>query len=569
MPPLRALPPEGVDPASALELASAWGLSPPLAATLWALGLRSRDAAEDFLRPRLQDLSPPHAVRGLQAAVDAIMVALRSGHRIAIFGDYDVDGTTAAALLDEVLSDFGGDVHTHLAQRFHGGYGLSSAALERCLQSRPQLLITCDCGSTDHERIREARRRGIDVIVVDHHRVPDEPLEVLAFLNPHQPGCEYPYKHLTSVGLCFMLAAALRAAMQRQYDLRRCLDLVALGTVADVAPLDGDNRRLVRAGLQRLASTEARPGILALRRKAAGGESPPMTAREIAFRLAPRLNASGRLGDPRLSFNLLRCRDMQEAKALASSLEEINERRRGFDRKVSESAFAQVEARYPTGELPAGLVVAGEGWHRGVLGISAARLVERFQRPVLLLGIETGQAEGSGRAPKGFPLYDALAACEGLLERFGGHQAAVGLSVDRHRLDALQADFAEACAQRRAEAAAALEAGGATPGVELHPEHCPPPSAAELQLLEPLGGGSEVPIFRLPGAEVEDKRVVAGDHLKLRLRFGSHRISAFAANQASALASLPSRLTAIGPLAPDVWRNDGSVELTLQTWLAD
>ncbi|MBI4953736.1 MAG: DHH family phosphoesterase, partial [Myxococcales bacterium] len=273
-----------------------------------ALVRRGHGAGEPltrWLEPRLAHLTPPDAMADRTAAAERIAHAIRARERIAVFGDYDCDGMTATALLTEVVQELGGEAVALCASRFAGGYGLSTPALERVRATGASLLVTCDCGSTDHERLAVARAAGIDAVVIDHHLVPDEPLPAVAFLNPNRPGCGFPYKGLASCGLALSIAAELRRLCGRELDLRRWLDLVAIGTIADVAPLDGDNRILVRAGLARLCAAGLRPGLAALAARLPALLRP--IAEDVAFRVAPRLNAPGRLGDPALALELLLC----------------------------------------------------------------------------------------------------------------------------------------------------------------------------------------------------------------------------------------------------------------------
>src|SRR5580658_726755 len=313
------MPPPASEEAS--ELARALGLTRTTAAVLLARGFHDPIAIQRFLEPRLSHLSAPDTMKDRSEAVERIARAVRAKERICVFGDYDADGITAAALLTDVLRTLGAEIAPLLADRFDGGYGLSDRALDRILDVRPSLLITCDCGSTDHERLERARLAGIDVIVIDHHRVPDAPLPAVAFLNPHRPGCPFVYKGLASVGLALSVGAGVRAALGVALDMRRWLDFVAIGTIGDVAPLDGDNRPLVRAGLAVLARG-ARPGTRALIEIARCAAGPP-TGEDVSFRLAPRINAPGRLAKPDLSLALLLATSDVEARRIATEVEDL------------------------------------------------------------------------------------------------------------------------------------------------------------------------------------------------------------------------------------------------------
>ncbi|HJL24047.1 MAG TPA: DHHA1 domain-containing protein, partial [Polyangiaceae bacterium LLY-WYZ-15_(1-7)] len=408
--------------------------------------------------------------------------------------------------------------------------------------------------------VRVQERRGVDVIVVDHHLVPDEPLPAVAFLNPHRPDCGFPYKGMCSAGLVFSLGAAIRAELGARLDLRAWLDLVALGTVADVAPLDGDNRALVRAGLRLLASDRVRPGVAALKDSARIRRG-PMGAFDIAFRLAPRLNAPGRLADPTVTLELLRSRDPKEARRLAAQIEQLNDERKRIERHTTEEAIAQVEERY--GPSPThGVVAAGHGWHRGVVGISAARLVDRFDVPAIVIALEDGMGHGSGRTPEGFHLYEALAGCSEELERFGGHAAAAGLTIREERIDV----FREAFSAR----APRPEAGEALPLVDVELDAAYPlPTVEDLMRLEPLGEGNAQPVFAIRDAVVEESRIVAdGQHLKLTLRHGRKILTAFGRDMAHRIDELGDTVTAIGHLRPDLWRGRGALELSLEKLLS-
>lgn len=547
------------DPQAAAELGGRLGIGATIAQILLHRGITDGERAKDFLDPKLAGLSAPDAMRGRSEAADRIASAIARKERITLYGDYDVDGTTSTALLSGVIEALGGEVQAIAASRFEG-YGLSDAALARVKETRPGLLITCDCGSTDHPRLEDARKSGIETIVVDHHRVPDEPLPAVAFLNPHQPGCGFTYKGLCSAGLAFSVGAALRRTMKSDLDLRPFLDFVALGTVADVMPLDGDNRRLVRAGLARLGSGDARPGIVALRERAGVRPGMRLGGSDIGFRLAPRLNAAGRLGDASLTLQLLRSRSTDEARSIAGQIELLNEERKELQRRITEEAADAVRAR---GREPGGgIVVGSDRWHRGVVGIVAARLVELFEAPSIVLAIEGETAHGSARTTPGFPVFDAIAACRPLLLRFGGHQAAAGVTLAAARVPEFAEAFDAECRRLRSEG------HGGRPDraidVVLDGVRFGLPTATELSLLEPTGHGNREPRFLLEHAKVEDATSVGDGHLKLVLRVGDARVGAFGWDMASELSRVGGNVSVIGALRPDTYRGGENVELKIE-----
>lgn len=544
------------DPARAGELGRACGVSPALAQVLLNRGIAHEQSARFYLGPKLAHLTQPDAMADRAVAAARLAEAIRRRERIVVFGDYDVDGTTSAAVLSGILEALGADVRTLLANRFGGGYGLSDAALDRCLAERPRVLVTCDCGSSDHARIARARAAGVDVLVVDHHLVPAQPLEAIAFLNPHRPQCGFPYKGLCSAGLALSLGAALRTELKANIDLRDWLDLVALGTIADVAPLNGDNRALVRAGLALLGSEAARPGVVALREAAKVRPSTQLSAIDVAFRMTPRLNAAGRLGDPSITLELLRARSLVEARALALQIERINNERKELERHATAAAITQLES-VVVGR--ASIVAAGEGWHRGVVGITAARLVDRFERPALVIAVQGEHGHGSGRAPDGFPLHSALLRTSHLLDAFGGHDAAVGLSVRAERIPALREAFEHACAE--------LASGHGEPA-DVLVDACIDgnayvlPAASELALLEPLGEANPEPVFEAQG-ELLRAEIVGENHLKLALRVGARELSAFGYQLGELRPSLGARVRLFGHLRPDTYRGGDRVELRI------
>lgn len=544
------------DPVRAGELGRACGVSPVVAQVLLNRGLLESLEAKAFLQPKLAHLTQPDAMLDRARAAERLAEAITRREQIVVFGDYDVDGTTSTAILADVLEALGGRVQALVANRFEGGYGLSDRALDRVLDFSPRVLVTCDCGSSDGARVARARAAGVDVIVVDHHLVPPEPLQALAFLNPHRPECGFPFKGLCSAGLALSLSAAVRAQLKSNLDLRQWLDLVALGTIADIAPLHTDNRALVRVGLERLASDHARPGVMALRDAAKIRTGTHVSGVDVAFRLAPRLNAAGRLGDPAVTLALLRAKTLEEARGLALQIERLNNERKELERQVTSAAIEQVDL---DAHERHGLVAAAQGWHRGVVGISAARLVDRYQRPTLVIGLDGEFGHGSGRAPDGFPLYAAISRSRDLLEKFGGHDAAAGLTVRADRIDALRIQFEQACAELAVQRIEVEEVGV---DARIDGEGYRLPSASELVLLEPLGESNPEPIFEARGEVVRADEVGEG-HLKLSLRVGNRELSAFGYELAARRPAVASKVRVFGHLRPDTYRGGETVELRL------
>ncbi len=544
---------------SARELAERLGVTHTLAEHLRRLGHAGDEVTARFLEPKLRDLTPPDQMADRAAAAARIARAIRARERVVVFGDYDCDGITATAILSEVIEALGGLVTPLLASRFGGGYGVSEEALERILAVEPALLVTCDCGSSDHVTLRKAVARGVDVVVIDHHLVPEEKLPALAFLNPHRSECEFPYKGLASCGLALSVAAALRAELGAQLDVRRWLDLVAIGSVADVAPLDGDNRALVRAGL-RVLSEATRPGVRALLEVAGMDVGAPLTAEDIAFRLAPRLNAPGRLGAPDASLALLRARTLDEARGLAAQIEQQCVARREQQGRIIDEALEEIR-REGYAERPA-VVVGRQGWNHGIVGIVAGRLADDLKMPVLVIGFEGDVGRGSLRGPPGARLFDALGRVSDVLVRHGGHQAAAGLEVRFERLTELRARFEDSC--RALEFDAAQDE---LPPLALASGEDPAQVLKDLYRLEPCGLGNPAPTLSVDG-ELLVAREVKGGHLKLEVLLeGGRRLGGFGPNLGAEAETLGShagtrgRVQVIGSLRPDRYRGGGAVEL--------
>lgn len=543
----------------AFVLAREAGLSITAADLLHRKGHVAGEALARFLNPRLADLTPPDAMADRDACAERIVKAIEARERIAIFGDYDCDGITATAILTTILRALGAEVEPLLAIRDQGGYGLSTPALGRVRETGASLLITCDCGSSDHERLAAAKAAGLDVIVIDHHLVPAEPLPALAFLNPHRPECGFAFKGLASCGLALSIGAAVRKRIGIAFDLRPLLDLVAIGTIADVAPLDGDNRVLVRAGLAALAQNP-RPGLRALAEYAKLDLSRPLTGEDIAFRVAPRLNAAGRLGDPKLALALLLAETPEEAQPLADALEQVQTDRRQIQERILAEATSQIE-RGGLADAPA-IVLAHEGWHAGVVGIVAGRIASEYGKPTIVVGLDGETGRGSVRGPQGFRLHDALSACKSELVGFGGHQAAAGVEVQASRVEALREAFCRACA---AQGSADFAPAGLVATVRLDPRDEPTVVVRDLARVEPCGEGNPAPLLLLPNAQVRSARDLKG-HLKLDLSYGGRSLPGFAFQLGAQAATLKGkRVDVIGRLRWDTYRGGDAVELRVES----
>jgi single-stranded-DNA-specific exonuclease len=539
----------------AIELGRALGMTRTAASVLIARGFGDASDGARFLDPRLAHLTPPGAMLDRTEAVARMARAVRARERMCVFGDYDADGVTAAALMTDVLRTLGGEVATVLANRFDGGYGLSDPALDRVVSTGATLLVTCDCGSSDHERLDRARRAGIDAIVIDHHRVPDAPLPALAFLNPHRPQCGFSYKGLASVGLALSIGAGVRTELGVPLDMRAWLDFVAIGTIGDVAPLDGDNRALVRAGLAMLARG-ARPGTRALA-EIAGCTSGIPSGEDVAFRLAPRINAPGRLDKPDLALALLLATGDQEARTIAAEVEVLCTRRKEVERAVTAEAL-QMLADPAMARLPA-IVLARQGWHPGVVGIVAGRLASRFGKPSVVVSLDGSRGRGSARAPAGFSVFDALTRVRDLLVAFGGHHAAAGLDVQSDRIDALRDRFSEACA-----AIGVPDAGSAFDAdAVLQDGEAPPRVVSDLERFEPCGQANPAPRVAIARARVVGAREVRGGHVRLWLDVAGTRLSCFGADMAHLVTRLGGHVRVVGALRRDTWTGGGAVEMRL------
>ncbi|HSQ31906.1 MAG TPA: single-stranded-DNA-specific exonuclease RecJ [Gemmatimonadaceae bacterium] len=479
---------------------------------LAARGYGAPDDAKAYLRPRLDHLNDPNGLTDLDRAVERIVRALRESETVLVHGDYDVDGICSTTLMVRTLAMLGGNPVPFIPRRLEDGYDLTDAGVRAARDCGASLVITCDCGTSALAPIAALQQSGIDVIVTDHH-LPGGPLPAAyAILNPKRPGCTSRDKDLAAAGVAFKLALALtRAVGGNENAVYAMLDLVALATIADVAPLRGENRVLVRYGLK-LLNEPARPGIRAMIR-AAGLEGKALTSGRVGFILAPRLNAAGRLGSALRGVNLLLATSEQQANPIARELEELNARRQELDRSTLDRARTLVQQLDLATTY--GIVLAEEGWHPGVIGIVASRIVEEFGRPAVLIALEGEQGKGSGRSISAFDLHAGLSECRSLLLRFGGHRSAAGITIATDRVHEFAARFNEIAASRLTENDLVPEL---RVDLELPFEQANDELEVLLRYLEPCGVGNPSPLLVSHGVTVAaPPRVVGKDGLKLLL----------------------------------------------------
>ena len=480
-------------------------------------GLIEEDDILAFLDPSLERLSPPFDLPDLEAAATRLGQAVRRDEPLAIYGDYDADGLTATALLHQFFQELGLTCIPSIPDRLTQGYGLKRAVLQE-LAGRAGLMVTVDCGISDAEEVAWARDQGLEVIITDHHVVPPELPPALAVVNPKRGGHNYPFADLAGVGVALLLASGVRAELRtegwfrdrREPNLKAYLDLVALGTAADVVPLVGENRILVSQGLKMLEESR-RPGIIALK-EAVGLEGKPISYQNVVFQLAPRLNAAGRMGQARCALELLLSDDLGQARTQAAYLQNLNRQRQLLEEQVLKEAAAAIRrgnlARRPV------MVLGGANWHPGVIGIVAARLAEEYHRPVAMVSLTDGRGRGSARSMEGFHLVQGLHACRQVLHKYGGHEFAAGFEVAADNLEALQ-DLLEQAFHNQVGA----EPPRPTLKVDAQADLGDLDNVyyRHLETLRPFGPGNPAPVIVCLEVACVGSRVVKDRHLKVQL----------------------------------------------------
>ena len=565
-------------------------LAPLVARLLTIRGFSDPAAADRFLHPKLDHLHDPRLLADMGKAVERLRRAIASREKILIYGDYDVDGTMAVVVLLTALRGLGACVDVHIPHRLTDGYGMRPEVIERAAAEGVHLVVSVDTGVRAHEPITRARELGVDCIVTDHHLPEDRLPPAYAILNPHRSDCAYPNKNLCGVGVAFKLAQTVLgiseagnalssavaagtagvaaapgmgvAAARSTQLLESYLKIVALGTIADVVPLTGENRVIAYFGLDGLRRAAA-PGLRALIEVCGIGRGEVVTAGHVGFQLAPRLNAAGRMESARDVIDLFTSRDATLASEIAARLDRLNQERQQVEEAITDCAVERLETQ-PGHAQRYSLVCAGDGWHRGVIGIVAQRLAERYYRPALVIGIENGEGVGSGRSISGFHLLKALESAADLFTRFGGHAQAAGFTLESGRIPELETRF-------EAFARTVLKPEDLEPALridtEIHLTDLDGPVYEQLQGLGPHGMGNPSPVFCARGLRiVAPPRVLKEKHLKMRVAQGSRAFDALAWNWAPRAAEFPEgqRVDAAFTLAENTFQGITTVNLELK-----
>ena len=557
---------KAIDESTAHRFAAGLKLSPLIARILTLRGFTDNDATRCYLSSSLRsDLPSPFEMADMDAAVRRIVHAVRNNEQIGIWGDYDVDGTTGASVLVSFLREIGGQPIYHVPHRIEEGYGLNVEGLKRLHGRGARLVVTVDCGISNAKEVAAASEFGLDLVVVDHHQPPNELPRAVAVVNPHRKDCAFPDKGMCAAGLAFYLVIGLRAKLREAGwfkngvapDIRHFLDIVTLGTIADMVPLKGVNRTLIKRGLSELG-VSTRPGVVALKRVAgiADGE---VSAGQVGFRLGPRINAAGRVDYGIKVVELLTTDSNETAQRIAQELEEHNLERRAIEAQVQQHALGQAEAAFAAGNRHS-LVLAGEGWHPGVLGIVASRVVERYYRPTVVIGFNDGVGKGSARSIRGFHMVEAFRDCAEHLEKFGGHEFAGGLSIRPEQLGPFTAAFEDAARQT-------LSSEQLSPLLEIDAQlnfaQLTLPLMRELEVMQPFGVGNPEPLFATFAAEVCERKVFSAG-VRLRLRQGGKTVSGVIFGVGDDYPGRPGEILDVAyRLTENEWNGSTSVELKI------
>jgi single-stranded-DNA-specific exonuclease len=544
------------------KLVKTLGISPVTAQVLINRGVNDEAEAELFLKSTLFDLPSPYLMRGMDKAIERIKRAIQDKEKIAIYGDYDVDGVTATSLLYIFLNSLGTNVTYYNPDRIREGYGVNLQAVKRLRSEDVSLIISGDCGITAWKEVQDAKKLGVDFIITDHHEPPEKIPEAVSVLNPHQSGCAYPGKEIAGVGVIYNLAIALRRALRESGFFRKdepnlgdYLDLVALGTVSDCASLTNVNRIFVKEGMKRMTKSK-RPGIVAL--KEVSGISGGVNSYDIGFKLGPRINASGRLQSAGVAVELLITEDLNKAKELAKILNQENSKRQNIEEDIFLEAVSEIESS-PEFLSSNSIVLSSPNWHVGVIGIVATRLVEHYQKPSILISIqETGIGKGSGRSVQGINIYSALSECNELFEQFGGHELAAGISIKEERINEFRKRFEKAVSKSGGDFPFRIKIDDVLGLSEITDE-----VVSELELLAPFGIGNPEPVFLAKSLDVISERYFKDKHLSLKLKEKDRTFDAVWFNLKEPV-KIPNRIDLVFTPEFNVWNGKREVRLRIK-----
>ncbi|MCX7842668.1 MAG: single-stranded-DNA-specific exonuclease RecJ [Clostridia bacterium] len=514
-------------------LANAAGISSLLAKVLASRGMEDPEHIKAFLNPDLERLHDPFLMNDMDIAVERIVPAVRSCEKIAVYGDFDVDGVTGTSILFSFLRSMGADAEYFIPDRFTEGYGVSMSAAERIKDGGNTLVVTVDCGTTAVEEISLMNQMGLDVIITDHHECREKLPQALAVINPCRQDSTYPFKDLAGVGVVFKLITALCKKLGKEGDQYKYLDLAALGTLADVVPLVDENRIIAKHGLEMIGCTKNK-GLKALM-DVANLSQKPVSSRAVSFALAPRVNSAGRMGSAGRAVELFTTDDQALALRLAEELNTENSRRQETEIEILEQAIRNIEASKQLDE--AGVIVAaGENWHKGVIGIVAARITERYKKPCIIISLEDGTGKGSARSVEGFDILAALTRCKELMDAFGGHELAAGLALRADSIPEFMRRINEHASECFSADASEL---GLKIDTEINFKDINMDNAKQLELLAPFGAGNPPPVFACSGLKIDQMRTVGENkHLKLKLSAGKSTVDAIGFNMGGMAASV-------------------------------
>ncbi len=503
------------------ELSGKLGLHPLVVHVMLNRGLETEDEMLNFLHPDMQHFHDPFLLKGMDQAAARIRQGIQQQEKIAVYGDYDVDGITSVSVLYLLLKELGADVTYLIPDRLKEGYGVNANGIQRLKSQGVSLIVTVDCGITAVSEVNLAKQLGIDMIITDHHQCPSELPDAVAVINPKQPDCSYPFPDLAGVGVAFKLAQALIGEEKLPYLVKRYGPLVALGTVADIVPLKDENRVIVHYGMKYMQQS-SNPGIRSLL-KISGFPGKAVDAGTLGFQLAPRINAAGRIGNADMGVKLFLSQTEEQADILAKQLDEENARRKEIEQSIFEEA-RQLLQKNPSLLSQNIIILKHPGWHHGVIGIVASRLTEEYYKPCILFSEEAGVCKGSARSVKGFNIYDALCAVSRHVERFGGHELAAGLTVGTQQFDVFQKELEQYCRLHVTEELLVQQIALDAP---LQDKDMTCQLAEELKRLEPYGMGNPNPNFLVQKSKVVNSTSLKeGKHLKLSLCQGEKYIDA-------------------------------------------